>query len=114
MIWKNWPYWVKSGIIGAAISWFILLIIAAFISKPLCNGFPDAGYGVRVDGYDGGEPYRKDPCSSTETFRTFVGLVKDAHQYFFKAPILMFAILIGFFLGSVTGFIVRKIKYKNN
>lgn len=86
MSWKNWPYWVKGGIIGLVIG--LILIIVGTICLPFA-GFPPQ-------------------CPSTIILHLPLILL----SYFLKDIYLGYIvlILISIIIGALIGFIIGKVK----
>lgn len=104
---KTWPPLVKGPLIGIIIAIIVLIILSAILAESMCNSWPNADWGVRVDGYDGGKPYRNIPCSSTEIMQTFREQI-----FLWNGYLLASTILIGAILGGIISAITGKIKSK--
>ena len=103
MGWKEWPYWIKGGILLSALS-----IIFAFLLIPFGNYYPT----------DIGSPYwgiiLLRPSYVIIDFLQNTGLriyaINDSLYSFFKA--LVISLILYFLFGSLIGWIYGKIKAK--
>jgi len=85
MGWKDWPYWLKGGIIGTVLATLIILIVG-FIALSIC--------------YENCPPFIKNSL--------FIFILPS---YFLPGVIADVAIIIwNFLIGALIGFIYGKIK----
>jgi len=101
MGWKNWPYWLKGGLIGVGIGIILAVIgIIAVIERPLAGEFL---YFVQLIGIFGLGSFLQTDCVGEACFgNVFIALILMPIGYLIK----------GLLVGAITGWVVGKIKAK--
>jgi len=95
MGWKNWPYWLRGGIIGMVIS-FLLIIIISFLGLLSLNMFGESSYFGNFLGTISSLLFIK--------FNPFYGFIFKSNTLLGQLlPFLVFYFIIGAIIGWIYG-----------